>query len=380
MTDPELTSDNTESTAPSERLIVIDMLRGVAMVLMALDHSLSMANYVPLAESYNGLRPDLGPPSIVFLGLVTNISSGIFFILAGTSIAFFAASRRRRGWTETEITRFFLTRAAILFALDLVIEPLAWAGPVAVDVLTSLAFCIAVLAFARLLPLKTLALAAGAMFLLYPALVSALQVATTQDSNWFIQIMLAYHPDHPPHVEFPLLSRLSLVLFGAVWGKLLLEKKTSITGGLIWVGFGSLLLAIVIRLIGGFGNGLPYDPNWPIVYFLIDDKQPPSIFFLLFNFSVAVFVLVWLNRHQVRLVQMKIGHVLMLFGQTALFFFVVHLLLYKVMLFTYKHEIEPLSFGSSLFIFVLGLVIMTLFCTIYRDLKRKHPNSIFQYL
>ena len=89
------------------------MLRGVAMLLMALDHSSYFAQFDVTAETYDGVRPILGSWPHVVTGLVTNLASNIFFTLAGVSVAFFEESRRRRGWSEWMITRFLVTRALV---------------------------------------------------------------------------------------------------------------------------------------------------------------------------------------------------------------------------------------------------------------------------
>lgn len=358
------------------------MLRGIALVLMALDHSWAMAGLSLVAESYGGVRPELRQFPFVLLGLITNIASCVFFTLAGTSMAFFEASRLKRGWSQGRVTRFFLTRAAILWMLDILIEPAAWNSPVTFDTLSSIAFCIAVLAFARRLSLKQIAIVAALLFLGYPLLVTAIgQPDPTTPLGYVATVLLQYHADSPPYVEFPALARLSLVLGGYVWGVLLYRKQATINTRLVWVGMGGLVVTLVLRLLGGYGNFLPYQPDWPLIYFFIENKEPPSIVFLLFNMSLAAFLLVALDQWRSLLERMRIGTVLTLFGQTSLFFYVMHLLLYsKLVVPFFDVHTLPMATETHFVEFGVGIVIMIPLCVGYRWLRRRYPGSVLQYL
>lgn len=62
----------------SSRLIVLDMLRGIAMLLMALDHAAFFSLTGMTAESYNGIKPKLETWPHILSGLLTNIATPIF--------------------------------------------------------------------------------------------------------------------------------------------------------------------------------------------------------------------------------------------------------------------------------------------------------------
>jgi uncharacterized membrane protein len=364
----------------TQRLASIDMLRGVAMMLMALDHSAFIARTILLAESYGSERPELGKLPHVLSGLLTNLASGIFFVLAGTSVSFFERSRRKRGWTEWEITRFLSIRAFILLILDQIINTIAWQEPFGFYVLSAIAFCLFVIAFVRLLPLPVIAALTIALFFGYPLLVTAFPNTEPEPFSVITTILLQRHMTAAPYVDFPLLSRLSLVLGGYVFGRLLLAEKVSISPRLLWVALIGFVAWFVLRLLGGYGNFLPYQPDWPLIYFLIESKQPPSLTFFLFNLSWAVVMLVILKLIENRIAPTFIGWVLQVFGQTALFFYVAHLLLYSQII----GPLVPDTFltGAGIvrgyFEFSLGIVIMIPICAGYRQLRRKYP--IFSYL
>lgn len=387
MNSSEITHFDADETNPappnvsSSRVKVIDYLRGSAMVLMAVDHSMSFAGVPPVAESYGGVAPVLGPPILVFIGLATNIASGMFFVLAGTSIVFFESSRLRKGWTRSEVTRFLLMRGAILLALDPFIEPYAWNVPVAFDTLSAIGFCIIVLALVRRLPFAIIGLASLTLFLIYPILVTSVQSPETTLFGFISTILLQFHPQGHPHVEFPLLARLSLVLLGNVFGRLIKERGYRISYKLIWLGVGGVLASLALRLAGGYGNFLPYRSGSGWMMFFIENKQPPSTVFLLFNLSLGVLLMVILLASQKVLQKTGFASILQLFGRTSLFFFIVHLLLYsKIMVHLADLGLFHRTWEIVIAEFVVGLVAMIFLCRAYLGLKERFPNCFLQYL
>jgi hypothetical protein len=94
-----------------------------------------------------------------------------------------------------------------------------------------------------------------------------------------------------------------------------------------------------------------------------------------------VLLLVWLNRSQALLNRLRISPVLTLFGQTSLFFYVAHLMLYsKVISKLFSLQFLPIAGVSALFQFAIGIVLMVPLCALYRSLRRKYPDSMLQYL
>lgn len=373
-----------ETSAPvrtqTDRLVVIDMLRGVAMLLMALDHSFIFGGTSLTVEGYGGVYPPLLIAPYMLLGFATNIASGIFFTLTGVSVSFFERSREKRGWSQAHITRFLFIRALILLALDQLVSAAAWESPPAFDVLSSLAFCLMALAFMRRQPLRLIGITALVLFLGYPLLVTWINLPLDTPLGFITTILLHYH--YGPHlvVQFPALARLSLVLFGYVWGRLLITRRTSISTRLIWIALAGLGITLALRVLGGYGNFLPYQSGMSFAYFFIESKQPPSIVFLLFNESLAVILLVGLHQWQ-HYVPQVFKSTLTLFGQTALFFYVIHLLLYsRVISRMIPPHLLPIVGETDMLEYLLGLLMMIPLCAGYRALRQHYPNSLLQYL
>src|SRR5437868_5350777 len=100
------------SSAARERLQSIDFVRGVVMILMAIDH----------VRVYSGL-PAGGPtPGIFFTRWITHFVAPAFAFLAGTG-AFFLG---RKLQDTRALSRYLMTRGLVLVALELTIIRLSW--------------------------------------------------------------------------------------------------------------------------------------------------------------------------------------------------------------------------------------------------------------
>src|SRR5215475_3578570 len=111
----------------SVRLAPLDALRGLIMVVMALDHAnLFIAHQHPLPEFWSAPTP---PPASVLAFLtrfVTHFAAPGFFFLMGAGMVLLADSRRRLGWSKGAIVRYLLARGGLLIALQLLVENPAW--------------------------------------------------------------------------------------------------------------------------------------------------------------------------------------------------------------------------------------------------------------
>src|SRR5882762_2207897 len=104
--------------APAPRVISVDLLRGLVMVIMALDHTRDY--FTNLTFQPEDLSRTYG--ALFITRVITHFCAPTFFLLAGTG-AFLAVAR---GKTITGISRFFWTRGLWLVFLEFSIIGFGW--------------------------------------------------------------------------------------------------------------------------------------------------------------------------------------------------------------------------------------------------------------
>src|SRR3954468_24249570 len=101
------------ATVAKVRVESVDLLRGLAIVFMALDH---VRDYFSAAQ-FSPVNLDRTTPALFFTRWITHFCAPVFVALAGTGVYLSA----RRGKTRAELTRFLLTRGLWLIILELTV-------------------------------------------------------------------------------------------------------------------------------------------------------------------------------------------------------------------------------------------------------------------
>ena len=366
--------------AAKGRVLAVDALRGIALAVMALEHAADLVGVGMIAETYLGKPSQLEGWTHWLSGLATNLAAPTFWFLSGVSISLLEASRRKQGVSEWGITRFLLTRAAMITLLDLTLASWLWpdsqGNP---HVLLSLAVGMAMLAVLRLIPIRiftalTVALIAGYQTLAYFVPSQLMRGATFWQALW-----LAPGNDFFPAIQFPVLGWAGLMWLGYALGTRLPSPFFRRPRGWVAVGGALLGLWLVLRVIGGYGDLMPYVAGQPRYYFFVMSKLPPSLTYLTFNLGLSMFVLAFLFTFD-RLESIPFTW-LVGFGQVSLFFFVIHPAIYRVLsqVILALHLPGP-RIAHAYLTWLVGLAFLIPLTRAYRTLRRRYPRSILRYL
>lgn len=363
------------------RLLGIDALRGLAIVVMALDHAAAAVLVSLQAESYGGLTPQLGNWPSWVLGLFTNLASPTFWFLAGVSMTLYAQGRLRKGDSNWDVTRFFLIRAGVLVVLDLTIAWLAWRGGTPyTHVLLSIGVSIALVSLLRLLPTVAVAVVGFAWLMAYQLALPGLAAQFNQGVGYWQALLVYFSYETFPATEFSILGWGSLIALGCAFGTVV--RKPWLRSPRNWVLVGAALLALfaALRVWGGFGDLWRYDASLPPYYWIVLNKTPPSLTFLLFNLGLAAWVYaLFLSRES--WLQARPFTWLVTLGQVSLFAFVVHLVIYGVLgRLVGLLPVQGPGVARAVAVWLLGLAILIPLCTWYRSYRRARPNTLLRYL
>ncbi len=107
---------------PAARLRAVDVLRGLLMAVMALDHVGLMIGRFHSQEMWAGAWTRYTSALPFLTRAVTHLCAPGFFLLLGTGMALQADARARAGWAPSRVTRSMVTRGLVLILVATVLE------------------------------------------------------------------------------------------------------------------------------------------------------------------------------------------------------------------------------------------------------------------
>ncbi len=368
------------------------------MILMALDHSSQSWNAGRLAEdSIYLINPlTMGPAWIpgsaldsvqFFTRWVTHLCAPTFLFLSGTSLAMSFEKRRAEGMSDRELDKHLLIRAAVILGFEGLLSLMAFQGVMILQVLYAIGVSmIAMVAFRRL-PSAAL-IAIGLAWLVGSEWVIA-QLPPTEIGAQTLWEILLLRPGAalPFYSMYPVTHWLAMMLLGWSFGRYLLALPNNSEGSqsgeklLLLSGLTALLAWAYIRGDNAYGNmGLLRDDK-SIGQWLHMSKYPPAIVYSCMELGLMALLLVVFMRFERRTTKpVWTGNPLLVFGQTALFFYIVHIMMLGASAMALAGGIQLSGLKETYIATVVTLVVLYPVCIWFRNLKRKYPKSFLHYI
>jgi uncharacterized membrane protein len=387
-------------SATGARIESVDLVRGLVIVIMALDHVRDFFGD-PTASPTNLATTTA---ALFFTRWVTHICAPVFFLLTGTG-AYLMRARVSKG----ALSRFLLTRGLWLLVLDVVVIRFALQfnfdyHVTVINVLWGLGWAMIVLSALLWLPLWAIAsfgalLIAGHNAFDAPAMAGRADVVRTLLHQPGILYRSSYSV---VVVSYVLIPWIGVTAIGYVLGAA--YRSDGEFRQRILLRLGATLIAgfVVLRLFNVYGDPAPWSTQhsllWSVLSFLNTSTYPPSLLFLLMTLGPAFLLLGAFDTSVPRLLRpaLIIGTVPLFFF--AVHFFVIHLLAVAASYLRYGTVSEmfqspdlahfpfsaPPRWGVGLpAIYALwAAVVIALFplCRWYAGVKRRHHNWWLSYL
>jgi uncharacterized membrane protein len=370
----------------SPRLASIDWMRGVVMVLMVIDHA-SMAfdaRHIPIAldsAMYAEATTMALPAAEFFTRWITHLCAPTFVFLAGTALALNVERRTMAGTTARTLDKNILVRGAVIAALDPTVVSLG-SGKFTFQVLFAIGvamMCMA--ALRRLSPWLLVVLAAS--WIAFGEFPTSWVWHPPGSSSAFAAVLIATYSSPTLVIKYPVIPWLAIMMLGWAFGQHLSRfqtDKATVSPRRVLVVAGIVALAVfaAVRGMQGFGDMFLHrtDNSWQ--QWLHVSKYPPSL-----TYNGLELGILWLALALMMTLEPVIGvrrnGVFLVFGQTAMFFYLVHRLALEV----------PATYfglrgaGTIATTYVVSGVLITLLyplCWWYRDFKASHKSSLLRYL
>jgi uncharacterized membrane protein len=380
------------------RLESIDLVRGVIMILMALDHTRDFFG----SPAQNPTNLATASAGLFLTRWVTHFCAPVFFLLTGTGA--YLSLRRR---SPSELSRFLLTRGLWLIFLELVVvRCLAYQfnadyRVTMLVVLWALGWAMILLAALVHLPTRVAAVI-GLLLIaghnLFDAVRSSNPVWSILHSPGFV----VNTPDHVVFVAYPLIPWVGVTAVGYALGQIYSWDAARRRAFLRRLCVGSSLAFLVIRAVNLYGDPASWTPQksalFTVLSFLNTTKYPPSLLFLLMTLGPALILLSAVDGHTPRFLRPAL-----VIGKVPLFYFVlhfalIHLLAVVVCLLRYGSAhwmfespdlahypyTAPPGWGYSLpvvyLVWAVVVVAMYPLCRWFGELKRRRTDAWLSYV
>lgn len=361
-----------------QRIAAIDWMRGIVMMLMALDHASGFFNQgrifadsILLYESGSQFASDQ-----FLTRWITHICAPTFIFLTGASIAVSNAQRLQQGMPQQIIDRELWLRGTFIAMLDIVLLSLA-SGKLVLQVLYAIGVSMIMMVWVRRLHKGVIWVTAIVIMTGSELLLKWIWVPGDEVPLW---LALTFAPVFSTvfSVFYPVIPWLAVMMLGWVFGEWIQSKRPApqcIQRLLLVSGGCAVLLFILIRSMADYGNMFMLLEGYSIVQWLHISKYPPSLAYVLLELglmAVILAILMWLES----IIGVRRNGVVLVFGQTALFFYLAHFgVLVLLQLF-----FERGGLGTTYFMALLTLLILYPVCRVYRTIKWHNPSSLLRYM
>jgi uncharacterized membrane protein len=384
----------------------LDTLRGLVIVVMALDH---VRDFFMIASVQDPTADPATSPLLFATRWITHFCAPTFVFLAGTSAGLMA--RRKR---PAELASLLLTRGLWLIVLEVLVISTAWSfSPtgiaelggrtyVALQVIWAIGASMVVLAGAQFLGRRA-CLAIGATILLgHNFLDAAWPAASTTGSTaplWAVLHARQLYDVGPLAIYFsyPLLPWIGVMLVGYGAAGLFELPATLRDQRLLRIGMSLVIAFILIRALNVYGDPNPwdFDPSGTaasVMSFLATTKYPPSLLYILMTLGPAAIACAFAER-----LHGPIKNALATLGRAPLAFYIAHLYLihaltlllgiaqgFAAQQFLTHYRYFPKGFGVSLLgiylIWIAVVVILYPFCRWVAAVKARRQDWWLSYV
>jgi len=324
-----LTTITVDNTVKTKRIESIDLLRGIVIIIMALDH---VRDYFHAANFlYEPTDMTQTNPAVFFTRWITHFCAPVFVFLAGTS-AFLVGERK----TKNELSSFLLKRGLWLILLEIVVIDFAWsfnpAYPlIRLQVIWVFGLAMVILSGLIYLPLKII-LMIGLLILFGHNLLDNIHAT----GNSFTDFLWGVLHERKRFsfggrliaTGYPIISWLGIMALGYCFGSLYKKGMDAAPRKkyLLLIGSIAIALFMLVRGINMYGDKAPWSVQSSLLLticsFLNVTKYPPSLMYVLMTLVPALIVLALLEKPLNRLESMIIR-----IGRVPLFFYILHLFL-----------------------------------------------------
>ena len=347
-----------------KRIDSIDVLRGIVMVIMAIDHVRDFIHQGAYLD--DPLNVSTTTPVLFFTRWITHLCAPTFVFLSGLSI--YLQSIRK---TKSELSSFLIKRGLWLIFVEFGLITLGMTfnpfySLLIMQVIWAIGISMIILGFLSRLPYKFL-LGIGLFIVLGHNALDFWEAEPGFKAGFWWDLFhhgsFAIYPiakDHFIAIMYPFVPWTGLMILGYCFGIFFTPKFTSQQRQKILLRFGLSLIGffIVLRAVNLYGDPNPWTPQNTVFHtflsFIKVHKYPPSLAYMSVMIGIAILALSLLET-----IQNKITQVFRVFGRTAFFYYILHFYLVHticmILYFSRGHSLVEAINGLQTFPFLFSI-------------------------
>jgi uncharacterized membrane protein len=368
------------------RIVSVDVLRGLVMALMALDHTRDFFG----TGDFN--PRDVTEPALFLTRWVTHLCAPTFILLAGLSAFLYG-----RGKSLGELSRFLVTRGLFLILVDFTLIKFGWRFELDLFRVTGgVIFVIgaSMIALAALIWLPRWIIATVALVMIAGHnLFDGVTPEALGQGAWVWRLLheggsIPLGSGANLYVLYPLIPWIGVMAAGYALGPVMQREPETrqrvlfMLGALITLGF------ILLRASNLYGDPVPWTPQetWlaSLLSFLNCEKYPPSLLYLMITLGPALMLLAAFEH-----ARGAFARVLAVFGNVPFFFYVVHICLIHALAvatgvaMSGTVAVNPkigLGLAGIYLVWLLVLALLYPLCRWFAELKARRAEWWLSYL
>lgn len=390
MTLSNTTSDNADTaTLPSDavtkkRIASIDVMRGLVILLMMVDHVRERFFYHLNVSDPMDL--EMTSPALFFTRMTAHLCAPTFVFLTGMAAWLYANPANK---PPRSASSFLLKRGLFLVLIEITLVNFSWFGnfdTIWLQVIWAIGLSMIALSLMVKLPFLVIGLV-GLVIVAGHNLLSPITFnpGETGYTLWAILHDRGIIFDGAIRIKasYPVLPWIGVILLGYCAGPLYARTMDMLARRKRLIGLGLSLLAILLLLRGFniYGEVLPWQAQSTALVTLMDfinfTKYPPSLDFLLLTIGIALLMLAWFET-----LSNKFMDALEVFGSAPMFIYILHL---YVLLISYRIALATVGPNAGdLFAFdyvwqiwaVTALLVWALYYPTRAFAKFKHSTTM----
>ena len=317
----------------SKRIDSIDLLRGLVMIIMALDHTRDYFHSQAFID--DPLNLNTTTTLLFFTRWITHFCAPVFVFLSGTSIYLQRLRKDKKDLSLFLIKRGFWLIFIELFVFGLILTFNVSYSTFVLQVIWAIGISMILLGVAIWLPFPVI-LIIGLIIVFGHNVLDYAEAAHKGKFDLWWSLLHRPNPNYPlwdNHnlmIFYPFLPWTGLMILGYCFGKLftdesiIKQRKKIITG----IGLGLIIVFIILRFTNVYGDPNNWSTQKTTLHtffsFISTHKYPPSLLFICMTIGPALLFLAWSGN-----VRNRLSKIITVYGRVPFLYYILHFFFHK---------------------------------------------------